>query len=504
MKLKLRLDKLSLKWKVFAYLLLFASIILVLLWLFQIVFLESFYKAIKTRNIIKTADSVAENIDSDSLQTYIDNMSKDGSTYIRIVSDIGEDLYDTSELPASVLYGAQTDILLEYLSLAEKNGGTYTSITSSRDFNPDIKKPDNQDTTGNVPPNDNAFAHKINISQQYIIHIKTVTKSDDSTVMIFVSSVLTPVNTTVETLLIQLICITVIFVFLSLLLAFFMSMRISKPIAKINSSAKMLAKGNYDIAFEGKGYLEISELNDTLNYAAKELSKVEGLRRELIANISHDLRTPLTLITGYSEVMRDIPGENTPENIQIVIDESKRLSTLVNDVLDISKLQSGTQSLNSTNFNITDAVRTLLKRYEKLVEQQGYHIKFIAQDDVFVFADEVKISQVLYNLINNAVTYTGENKTVTVFQSIIDKKVKIEVIDTGDGIPSDLLPLIWDRYYKVDKTHKRSAVGTGLGLSIVKGILDLHKAKYGVISSVGQGSIFWFELSVNEEKLTVL
>lgn len=171
--------------------------------------------------------------------------------------------------------------------------------------------------------------------------------------MLMLNSTITPVNTTVDTLRVQLLCLTVIMLLLSIFLALFMSKKISKPIIKINNSAKQLALGNYDISFEGKGYLEVSELNETLNYAAKELSKTEKLRQELIANISHDLRTPLTLITGYAEVMRDLPGENSPENVQVIIDEAKRLSSLVNDVLDISKLQSGAQALTITAFNLS-------------------------------------------------------------------------------------------------------------------------------------------------------
>jgi len=309
-----------------------------------------------------------------------------------------------------------------------------------------------------------------------------------------VHSTITPINATVETLRVQLMYITLIMLALSLTLAFLISRKISRPIIQINQTAKLLANGDYDVHFAGHDFLEISELSNTLNYAAVELSKVEALRRELIANISHDLRTPLTMITGYAEVMRDLPGENTPENVQIIIDEAKRLTTLVNDILDLSKLQSGVQSLTPSVFNLTGNIREIIGRYSKLMEQNGYKIKFICGGDVFVNADQVKINQVVYNLINNAVNYTGPDKQVTVCQNAYDSKVKIEVIDSGEGIPEEQLPYIWNRYYKVDKKHKRAAVGTGLGLSIVKTILDMHHANYSVISSVGQGSIFWFEL----------
>ena len=195
---------------------------------------------------------------------------------------------------------------------------------------------------------------------------------------------------------------------------------------------------------------------------------MEDLQRELVANISHDLRTPLTMIIGYSEAMRDIPGENTPENIQVVIDEAKRLNTLVNDVLDISKLQSGTQTLSLKEFNLTRSIQEILLRYNKLVD---YDIRFQFTEEIWVRADELKISQVVYNLVNNAITYTGRDKKVTIIQSLPSARpgyVQVEVQDTGEGLEQNQLQDIWQRYYKVDKSHKRAQIGTGLGLSMSK------------------------------------
>jgi signal transduction histidine kinase len=168
--------------------------------------------------------------------------------------------------------------------------------------------------------------------------------------------------------------------------------------------------------------------------------------------------------------------------------------------MDISKLQAGTQTLEKTRFNLTQAIRDILSRYTKLVEQDGYTLEFIHGDDVFVEADMVKITQVVYNLVNNAITYTGKDKRVVVRQVVRDGSVTISVEDDGEGIPADKLEYIWDRYYKVDKAHKRAAVGTGLGLSIVKGVLGLHNAQYGVTSEEGKGSVFWFRLPESNER----
>ena len=260
---------------------------------------------------------------------------------------------------------------------------------------------------------------------------------------------------------------------------------------EINNSAKALAEGDYAIRFGEQGAREVRELSRTLNYAAGELSKVEGLRRDLLANVSHDLRTPLTMIKGYSEVMRDLPGENTPENVQIIIDEAQRLTDLVNDLLDLSKLEAGVLPLEKARFNLTESIRQILHRYDKLAD---YRFPFHGEEDVWVEADELKISQVVYNLVNNAITYSGEDKTITLTQQVEQGKVRISVTDTGEGIPQEKLKDIWERYYKVDKEHKRAQMGSGLGLSIVRNILEMHGGQYGVTSQLGKGSIFWFEL----------
>jgi len=309
---------------------------------------------------------------------------------------------------------------------------------------------------------------------------------------------LTPIQTMTTTLKYQFWFIGGAMILMAFVFAAIISKMITKPLVKMNDAAKKLAEGNYEADFSGKGYREINELAMTLNYASRELAKTDNLQKELISNISHDLRTPLTMIKGYSEVIRDIPGENTPENIQVIIDETTRLSELVNDMLDLSRIQSGTRKPEYETFSITDTVRDTLTRYEKLIMQDGYKIDFIADGDASVVADRGMILQVVYNLINNAINYTGEDKQVSVTQTITEATVKISVSDTGEGITEKDLSQIWDRYYRVDKMHKRATIGTGLGLSIVKEILEVHSAAFGVDSELGCGSTFWFELPLSE------
>lgn len=328
-----------------------------------------------------------------------------------------------------------------------------------------------------------------------ILHVQLCTTGQVQ-YMILLTTELMPLNATVSTLKLQLIFLSVLLAILAVAMSAFLSSRFTKPLTKMSAEAGKLSMGNYNVNFDGGNCRETEQLSAALNRAAYELSQLDKMQKDLIANISHDLRTPLTMISGYSEVIRDLPGEATPENMQIIIDEVTRLTSLVNDMLEVSRYQNGTQILHLTQFNFTECLRQTIDRYARLREREGYHIVLEADRDVFVEADETRILQVLYNLINNAVNYTGDDKTVVVRQTIEGDEVVLSVIDTGCGIPKDQLPLVWERYYKVHDFHKRANMGTGLGLSIVKNILVLHGARFGVESTVSAGSRFWFALKV--------
>ena len=494
---------LPLNFKLLCYFLLFGFAIVIVLWVFQTFFLESFYTATKSSQVEKNAQVISKSIEENknALGT-IENVASYNSLSVYV--------YDSTSLftlkycceydnPVSNLNFQYHDVY-SYYKLAEENDGHYLFITSN--YKEDSIKGkferqffDEYSSSDTAERNTIRYASAPDKNVQNMVYTDIINLQDGSECFLIVTSSITPLTNTVEIVRDQLAIVSVVFVPPAVLLSLYASYRIAKPISKTNTAAKELAKKNYDVDFNARGYLEVEELNETLNYAKTELAATEKLQKELIANISHDLRTPLTMITGYGEVMRDLPGENTPENIQIIIDEATRLSSLVNDLLDLSKLQSGTMELQKSVFCITDSFKTIFARYAKLKEQDGYNIYLDkCKERVFVKADELKISQVIYNLVNNAINYAGEDKTVVVTQQVIGEKVRINVTDHGEGIPADKLEYIWDRYYKVDKEHKRSVIGTGLGLSIVKSILNAHNARCGVTSTLGKGSTFWFEL----------
>ena len=487
--------RIGIKWKMYAILIVFVGIIVGVVWFFQVQLMNYFYQVNKFNELEISAQAISAELREPSELESI--AKKYASEYYTDIWVYHINRQGVAHLLAEAGDSAQAEntfITQKFAKLYDKavlNEGLYIALVPQEQFWTEFELQIIKDNSGAregypIVPN-----HTSRISAVYV-SVRTI---DQHEYMIIQTTELTPIQAMVKTLKNQALWIGFILSIFALIMAVLMSKLITKPIVKMNEAAKQLAQGRYDADFFGHGYREIDELAQSLNYAACELAKTDHLQKELISNISHDLRTPLTMIKGYGEVMRDIPGENTPENIQIIIDETSRLSELVNDMLDLSRIQAGTRQPQYDVFSLTETVRSTLLRYERLTKQQGYKIDFSEDGEVEVLADRSMILQVIYNLINNAINYTGEDHCVSVRQQTREDRVRISVTDTGEGISEEEIPLIWDRYYKIDKVHKRAMVGTGLGLSIVKEILELHHAAYGVTSTLGKGSEFWFELT---------
>ncbi len=485
--------RIGIKWKMFAIIVVFILCVLVSVWFVQVRMLNVFYQSAKFYELEDAADDIARTLPDELTAKnkalyYADEYALD--IWLLSVRDKRGDWIIKADGADKSVFPFLTQKVESLYSQALENGGTYIATVTEDSLSSDFSIYVLSDNKGDAEGFPNVTDYSDTIGTLYT----RIVKVDGREYILIQHANLSLLKTTVSALKYQFVSICIGMVLMSLLLAAILSKLITKPFVKINEAAKRLASGDYDADFSGIGYREIEELSMTLDYASRELAKTDKLQKELISNISHDLRTPLTMIKGYSEVMRDIPGENTPENVQVIIDETTRLSDLVSDMLDLSKIQSGTRSPRRESFCITQMVRETLARYEKLVMQEGYKIEFIYDCDIDVYADSVMLLQVIYNLINNAINYTGEDKYVKVEQRVTERLVHIRISDTGEGIGKEDMTAVWDRYYRIDKVHKRATVGTGLGLSIVKGILEAHSAEYGIESVKGHGATFWFAL----------
>ncbi|MDY5252318.1 MAG: HAMP domain-containing sensor histidine kinase [Erysipelotrichaceae bacterium] len=332
--------------------------------------------------------------------------------------------------------------------------------------------------------------------QEMIIYGKLI-KDNLSDYYLYINSPLEPYDSLIAFFINQYLFYMLIIVIISIVLATFLSNKLTKPIVNMKKSADILATGNYDVHFNNSYYNELNDLANTLNDATSKLSKVDELRKDLIANVSHDIKTPLTMIKAYAEMIIDISGDNKvkrEEHLNVIINEADYLDHLVSDMSELSKLQSGNYILQQANFDIVKIIKEIINIYQVLIDDQHIDYKYIGDESVIVFADEIKIKQVIQNFISNAIKYTENGAKLIVKVIKLDDAIRVEVIDNGQGIKQEDLPYIWDRYYKIDKSFRRKQQSSGLGLAIVKAILDAHDASYGVISEEGKGSCFYFEL----------
>ncbi|MBQ8402566.1 MAG: HAMP domain-containing histidine kinase, partial [Clostridia bacterium] len=491
-ELRERLPSSSMRTRLIAAFLLFALAAIGILWVLQTVLMDDLYEMVKYRELSVCADRLEKSLGTDTLEDTAFDLSQQYNLCLsvyQIRQGIGSEVTEQHSRMFCLLPMISTPNLLQvlYQKVSETEDGSYSEEISMDTLFQEAETPhDVREAETKPEPEDVDHTRSI-------LHVRLYTIGG-TRYMSLLTTEIQPLTSTVTTLQLQMVFLSVLLALLAVGLSVLLSARFARPLTRMSEEAVKLSMGNYNVNFDGGNCRETEQLSAALNRAAYELSRLDKMQKDLIANISHDLRTPLTMISGYSEVIRDLPGEATPENMQVIIDEVSRLTSLVNDMLEVSRYQSGSQILHTARFNFTECLRQTMARYAKLREREGYVIRLEAETDVWVEADETRILQVLYNLVGNAVNYTGEDKTVVVRQEIQENEVVLSVIDTGMGIPRDQLPLVWERYYKVHDFHKRANMGTGLGLSIVKNILVLHGARFGVQSIVGQGSQFWFAL----------
>lgn len=467
----LKMKKNSLNNEIWKYFLLFSILILSFLWIFQVLFLDQNYKNSKTNDIKSVATIIKKRQFSHNFEDIINKRALEKEVCVEIIDDTYSTLYSTTFFGKGCLSGKEDNIRYKF-DFISSNSKEKTYELINPIFN-------NETLIYAVKLNNNRYA--------------------------FVNTSLDPIDSTSKIITEQLIVITIVVLILAFVISYFISSYISKPIVQINKLAKKLADGEYNIVFDQDvNILELKELANTLNYARDELSKTEELRRDLMANVSHDLKTPLTMIKAYAEMSRDLHANNKKkreENMNTIIDEVDRLTVLVNDILTLSSVQSNIEQLDIEEFDIIELISDILKKYSIFQETENYNFKFIHKNQkVLIEADKKKIEQVIYNLINNAINYTGDDNMVTVKVTVNDN-ILVEIIDTGKGIKKSDIPYIWDKYYKNKKKHKRNLVGTGLGLSIVKNILKLHNFEFGVKSKKDKGSNFYFKIPNKKEEL---
>jgi len=469
------------------------------IWIMQTGFLEKYYQnSMEKRTnigvkIIGSAYSLPKNLDITDFSKQLATLSRESDLYFCLKAvDDSFTISSNDNLSYGRMFMGGKKLVEDAISALKKSNSTSISyVFPTKENSPSVSP---TEESKNIPKGEN-----------FLVNASIIKSAYRQSVYLIAVSPLTPLGPAVGIISTQLKLITIIALVLGALFACFYSKHISEPVTEIKNKAKELAKGNYNVSFDCHGYAEIEELASTLTYTAQELAKSDNLQKDLLANISHDLRTPLTMIKSYAELIRDISGdvkEKRDEHLQVIIEETDRLSDLVGDILALSKLQAGTEELENKPVDIQKAAESILNVYKVLEEQDGFKLNYEAlSEKIYVLGDERKLQQVISNLLSNAVRYSGQSKNIEVSFTKKDNEIYFSVCDHGIGISEKDKERIWNRYQKASRQGTRAyGNSTGLGLSISKEILQRHKAHYGVESKEGEGSRFWFSLPIIEYK----
>ncbi|MGN0355817.1 MAG: ATP-binding protein [Muricoprocola sp.] len=489
----MRFNRKSFDVKLWTYFAMFSVLIFLVLWLLQTVFLQKFYDGMVIRNVEDTAESIIRQYDSEDIESIMNELSRDNSLLI-FLTDVNGEPFFSSDPYNDRHKNSREEKLDNEPGNVEKLSDWKDGVSRKlpREFDDFLEK---------LAESTEGIVRYRNDTQKNYVYGAYLPDSEKRESILYISASLDAVGSTVSIIRMQLIWVTLLSLCLGFFVAFMISKRFSRPIEMLSIQAKKIAKGDFEVTFE-KGFCwEMDQLSDTLEDTAEELRKSENYRRELLANVSHDLRTPLTMIKGYAELIRDISGEDPEErkeDLAIILRETDRLSNLVEEILEYSALQAERHFCELIPTDIGMLAETVVRQFQTLWEHDGYQIHTFIENGQIAGADSAHLARVFYNLIDNAVSHSGAEKWVDVTVKGKDDQVRVEVRDYGVGVREEELPYIWDRYF-TSRQRKCSHQGSGLGLAIAKEILTDHEALFGAENCSDGGCRFWFELKKTKE-----
>lgn len=478
-------------------------IILLIIWLFQIGLLNNFYINERTNILLEEGEKIA-------------SLFLESNDYTKVSQNIMDEInsFESSLLSTRVfIMDSKSNILFNTTIMQEKllkdlhisnESSSNQNISKNlvRTRNIDIFFNDS-DVLASISKGE-SFSKQKNqpeSNRSFIIAGIPIKENEKIIGAVLLSSPIEPIKETTLILKKQLSIITFVSLIIGTLLALWLAKIFTKPILKIIKTSNKIATGDFSVNIRLNSKDEIGVLGHTINNMALQLGQIENFRKEFISNVSHELKTPISLIRAYAELVMDIDDiENKNEYLQVVIDESDRLNKMVEDILYLSQMEAGYSKPDFTEFPIISIIESVIEKLNFFASEKNISLSLkIDYENALVYADEYKMYQVFFNLINNAINHSYENSKILIKITNTKDIIKVQVIDNGRGIPKEDLPYIWDRFYKVDKSRKRNSSSTGLGMSIVKNILEIHEFKYGIESELNKGTLVWIEINKRDE-----
>lgn len=465
----------------------FTAVIFAVLWLLQTVFLQSFYNGMIIKNTIAAADKIASKSDTSGITEYIDDLSRENSILVFVIDTDGNILYSSDEYKKG-----PKDRSGEFNAVkAEFRGerGRYRELPENYDeFLSRLA--DSDDDEAELRSGD------LYVYGRYI----SFCGSDEKSVL-YIGTTLNAVGSTARIIRIQLLWVTALSVMIGFVLAWFMSRSFSRPVAQLNEKAHKLGEKSDEVPFRDGFCAELDELNDTLDTTAEKLRRSQEFQHDLLANVSHDLRTPLTMIKGYAEMIRDISREDEKqcaEDVAVIVEEADRLTALVNEILEYSELQMTDAEPVMSDVDLSETVNSVADSFGNLHTKDGYVFERSIAENIHISGNASRLQRAVYNLIDNAVRHAGEDKWIGISLKAENGKAVIEISDHGEGIAPEELERIWDRYYT--KRQRQGKGVSGLGLAIVKQTVTLHKGKCEASSVIGSRTVFRIIIDITTDQ----
>lgn len=478
----------SFRFKLWMYFVLFTALIFTVLWLLQTVFLQSFYNAMLIGNTRSAAEKIVAAAGDNSVDALVDELAHHNSMLVFITDENGEILYTSDEFK-----------------------GIHAKRRGMEDETPRRVELKREDVYRMLPDGYEDFLSKLRegggvtelqTDGLYIYGAYVDYYNYSGKAVLYVGTTIDTVGPSVSIISVQLVWVTVLSLISGFVMSWFIARRFANPVSRLSEKAKHLGQKDYSGDFK-KGFCsELDELSTTLDDTNTQLNRSRDFQMELLANVSHDLRTPVTMIKGYAEMIRDISWEDEQQcqkDLAVVIKEADRLTALVNEIMEYSELQTDTVRVDLVPVDLSRLVRKSADSFATLYKPEGILLEQEVEDGVTVSGSSSRLERALFNLMDNAFRHTGSDKRICVSLSVKDGKARLKVTDFGQGIDEADLPHIWDRYY-TSRQRKGKGV-SGLGLAIVRQVTQMHHGTCDVSTRQGKGSTFEICLPLAEQSV---
>ncbi|MCM3588347.1 HAMP domain-containing histidine kinase [Mesobacillus maritimus] len=328
--------------------------------------------------------------------------------------------------------------------------------------------------------------------EPYIATVSPIEQNGEMSGYVFMFQDTQSVHALIDRLNEHFLLAAIISISLTVIIIFFLSKALTKPLIKMKDATSQISKGNFDVTLAIKGNDELADLSQSIQLLANDLKYLKQERNEFLASISHELRTPLTYLKGYTDILlkRKLPIEEQQKYLTIIREESNRLSVLIKDLFELAKIDKNTFMIEKQPIPLHEFLTSIERKLAPAFSERNMIFTIQCPTNLFLRADPARLEQIILNLLDNAMKYSEEGSETTIKVSKNKHSVHLAVTDQGKGIPAEDLPYLFNRFYRVDKSRTRSLGGTGLGLAIVKELVDQHGGAISVKSELGKGTEF--------------